>query len=308
MNNYIVGHKIPDSDSICSAISLSYLLSKINKDEVYIPVRQGDISKETQFILDKFEFKIPDLKTSFKNEKTYLVDHSDLRLAPDDILEAKVLGIIDHHKLGDITTNEPLECWIKPVGCTATIIHHMFFFYDIDIPANIAGLMLSAILSDTVIFKSPTCTTADIKVVEELSKIANIDDIYSFGIEIFKHKSDINNSSINNLILRDFKDFNINNNLVAVSQLELIDNSLIEDIKQDLMIEMIKAKNEKGFHSFILLITDIMKEGSDVLVISDSYHSIEAAFDIAVIDNHFWKDGLMSRKKQVIPLLEKFIK
>ena len=157
MPNYVVGHKIPDSDSICSAIALSYLKTTLGEETV--PARLGELTPETMFILDKFGFEQPELKTSYAGEGVYVVDHSDIELAPDDIDEATILGIIDHHKLGDLTTSTPLEIWVRPVGCTNTIIKMMYDFHNVEIPKNIAGAMLCAILSDTVIFKSPTCTT-----------------------------------------------------------------------------------------------------------------------------------------------------
>ena len=175
MSAYAVGHKVPDSDSICSAIALSYLKTTIGEDVK--PARLGELSPETLFILDKFGFEQPELKLSFADtDGIYVVDHSDRIQGPDDIDDSTVLGIIDHHKLGDITTSTPLEIWVRPVGCTNTIIKMMYDFHGIEIPKNIAGAMMCAILSDTVIFKSPTCTTADIKCVEALAEIAGIED------------------------------------------------------------------------------------------------------------------------------------
>ena len=148
---YTCGHTTPDSDSICSAISLGYLLNKIGREA--IPARQGPVSPETQFILDKFGFEAPLLKTQFAGEELFITDYSDKGQAPADIDQATVVGIVDHHKLGDITTSTPLECWIRPVGCTNTIVKEMYDYHGVEIPANIAGIMLCAILSDTVIFK-----------------------------------------------------------------------------------------------------------------------------------------------------------
>ncbi|MCK4738282.1 MAG: DHH family phosphoesterase, partial [Sulfurimonas sp.] len=165
MSTYIFGHTNPDSDSIIGAISLAYLKNQLGED--CIPTRQGNISAETQFILDKFRADVPELKTSVAGENVYLVDFSDKAQAPKDIMQATILGIVDHHKLGDLTTDTPLECWIRPIGCTNTIIKEMYDYHNIEIPKNIAGMMLCAILSDTVIFKSPTCTKIDTKVVKE---------------------------------------------------------------------------------------------------------------------------------------------
>ncbi|KZN51272.1 manganese-dependent inorganic pyrophosphatase [Pseudoalteromonas luteoviolacea] len=302
MAMYVVGHKIPDSDSICGAIALSYLKNQIGEEA--IPTRLGDISPETQFILDRFGFEAPELKLSYAGEEVYIVDHTEKTQAPDDIDEATVVGVVDHHKLGDLTTSTPLECWIRPVGCSNTIIKMMYDFYGVEIPKDIAGLMLGAILSDTVIFKSPTCTTADIKCVEVLAEIAGIEDFKAFGMEMFKVKSAVEGTPARDLVMRDFKDFNMNGNLVGIGQLEVIDLSVFDEIKADLEADIAKLKEEGGRHSVLLLLTDIMKEGSQMLIASNDEGIIEKAYGQAPEQSRVWLDGVLSRKKQVVPPLQ----
>jgi manganese-dependent inorganic pyrophosphatase len=302
MPNYVVGHKIPDSDSICSAIALSYLKTTLGEET--LPARLGDLTPETLFILDKFGFEQPMLKTSYAGEGVYIVDHSDLVLAPDDIGEATILGIIDHHKLGDLTTSTPLEIWVRPVGCTNTIIKMMYDFYDVEIPKNIAGAMLCAILSDTVIFKSPTCTTADIKCVEALAAIAGIEDYKALGMDMFRVKSAVEGTPIRDLVMRDFKDFNMNGNKVGIGQLEVIDLKVFDDIKAELEADIIKLKAEGERHSVLLLLTDIMQEGSELLVVSDNAELTEQAYGKATTNDKVWLDGVLSRKKQIVPQLQ----
>jgi len=302
MPNYVVGHKTPDSDSICSAIALSYLKTTLGEETV--PARLGELSPETMFILDKFGFEQPELKTSFAGEGIYIVDHSDRIQGPDDIDDATILGIIDHHKLGDITTSTPLEIWVRPVGCTNTIIKMMYDFYDVAIPKNIAGAMMCAILSDTVIFKSPTCTTADIKCVEALAEIAGIDDAKALGMEMFEVKSAVLGTPIRDLVLRDFKDFNMNGNLVGIGQLEVLDLAIFDEMKPELVADIAKLKAEGNRHTVLLLLTDIMKEGSEMLVISDNADLTEKAYGKATVDGKLWLEGVLSRKKQVVPPLQ----
>lgn len=302
MPNYVVGHKIPDSDSICSAIALSYLKSTLGEETV--PARLGELSPETLFILERFGFEQPELKTSYAGESLYIVDHSDRVQGPDDIDDATILGIIDHHKLGDITTSAPLECWIRPVGCTNTIIKMMYDFHGVEIPKDIAGAMMCAILSDTVIFKSPTCTTADIKCVEALAEIAGIEDPKALGMEMFKVKSAVEGTPVRDLVLRDFKDFDMNGNLVGIGQLEVIDLSIFDEMKADLEADIAALKAEGNRHSVLLLLTDIMKEGSEVLVVSDNADLTEKAYGKASVDGKVWLDGVLSRKKQVVPPLQ----
>jgi len=302
MPNYVVGHKTPDSDSICSAIALSYLKTTLGEETV--PARLGELSPETMFILDKFGFEQPELKTSFAGEGIYIVDHSDRIQGPDDIDDATILGIIDHHKLGDITTSTPLEIWVRPVGCTNTIIKMMYDFYDVAIPKNIAAAMMCAILSDTVIFKSPTCTTADIKCVEALAEIAGIEDAKALGMEMFEVKSAVLGTPIRDLVLRDFKDFNMNGNLVGIGQLEVLDLAIFDEMKPELTADIAKLKTEGNRHTVLLLLTDIMKEGSEMLVISDNADLTEKAYGKATVDGKVWLDGVLSRKKQVVPPLQ----
>jgi len=307
MSVYVCGHKTPDSDSIVGAISISYLKNQLEKEE-YIAARQGDISAETEFILNKFGGKLPELKTSVAGEKVYLVDDSDSMLFQDDIKEATILGIIDHHKLGDLTTSTPLEAWIRPVGCSNTIVKEMYDFYDVEIPKNIAGIMMCAILSDTVIFKSPTCIKADTKAVKELAKIAGIENPKEIGMEMFKVKSAVEGTPIRDLVMRDFKDFNMSGTKVGIGQLEVVDLSIFDDMKEDLLKDLETLRTEGGRHSVLLLLTDIMKEGSELLISSEDTSKIEAAFDTKSTDSKMWLDGVLSRKKQIVPFLEKVFK
>ena len=302
MLTYIFGHTSPDSDSIIGAISLSYLKNQLGEDTV--PTRQGKISPETEFILNKFGGTLPELKTSVAGEEVYIIDYSDKAQAPDDIMDATILGIVDHHKLGDLTTSTPLECWIRPVGCSNTIVKEMYDYHDIEIPKDIAGMMLCAILSDTVIFKSPTCTKVDTKACKELAKIAGIEDYKALGMEMFIVKSAVEGASPRELTTRDYKKFAMGDVTVGVGQLEVVDLSVFDKMKDDLFEDMKKLKEEDGLHTCVILLTDIMTEGSQALVVSDDNSKFETAFDIKLEDNQAWLPGVLSRKKQIIPFLQ----
>lgn len=302
MSTYIFGHTNPDSDSIVGAISLAYLKNKLGED--CVATRQGDISPETEFILNKFNTNAPELKTSYAGEKVYLVDFSDLAQAPKDIKEATILGIVDHHKLGDITTDTPLECWIRPIGCSNTVIKQMFDYYKVDIPENIAGMMMCAILSDTVIFKSPTCTKEDTKAVKELSQICGIEDYKALAMEMFIAKSAVDGASARNLNTRDYKAFDMNGTKVGIGQLEMVDISVLDNRIDELFEDMKLMKAEDSLHTIAILLTDIMKEGSRLLVLSDDVSKVENAFNVKIENNQAWLDGVLSRKKQVIPFLQ----
>jgi len=303
MSAYIFGHTTPDSDSIVGALSLSYLKNQLGEDT--IAVRQGEVNPETAFILDRFGFEAPALKTEFAGENVYLIDFMERSQSPKDIDEATILGIVDHHKMGDLKTDTPLEMWVRPVGCSNTIVKEMFDHHNVEIPKDLAGMMMCAILSDTVIFKSPTCTKTDTKAVKVLADIAGIDDPKALGMEMFIVKSDVLNDTKEDLVLRDFKDFSMGGNTIGVGQLEVVDLSVFDTMKEELFGAMQKIKDEGERHTVLLLLTDIMQEGSQLLVLSDDNAKIESAFDVSLADNQVWLPKVMSRKKQVIPFLEK---
>ena len=217
MNIYVVGHKNPDTDSIGSAIVVAYLWNKwretgkmkdvMNVDEEAIPARQGDQNPETEFVLNKLGFELPELLTDGAGKKLILVDHSEKSQTVDNIDQAEIVAVIDHHKIGDITTPNPILFINLPVGCTMTVLKILFDVTGVEIPPNIAGLMLAGILSDTVAFKSVTTTEKCKKVAEELAKIAGIDDMMAFAMEMFKAKSDVAGKSPIDLLLETTKTF-----------------------------------------------------------------------------------------------------
>jgi len=302
MKLYTCGHKTPDSDSIVSAISLAYLQTQLGHQA--IAARQGELNPESEYILKAFQLETPILKTSYAGENIFITDYNNYAEAPDDLKEATLIGIVDHHKLGGLMTSAPLECWIRPVGCTNTILKEMYDYYEVDIPENIAGAMMSAILSDTVMFKSPTCTPVDKRAVEELAKIANIDDPIAFGLDMFKVKSAIDGVPARELILRDFKNFDMHGHKVGVGQLETVDLSVFNKMKPELLSDLEVLRKEEGYDTVLLLLTDIMRMGSQILVSTESSERIEKAWGIKPENNEFWLEGCLSRKKQIIPFLE----
>ena len=305
MSALVIGHMNPDTDSIISAIAAADLYARRGIDVT--AAAQGAPTPETAFVLEKFGLPAPKIVTDVAGQDIFLVDFSDLPQAPQGMDSATVLGIVDHHKLGDVTTASPIEAWIWPVGCTSTVIKNMYDFYGVEIPRAIAGGMLCAILSDTVIFKSPTCTEADKQAVEDLAAIAGVEDVVALGMEMFKVKSAVDGTPMRDLVFRDYKDFDMNGNKVGIGQLEVVDLSILEAVKDGLREEIARVKGE-GRHSVFLLLTDIMKEGSELLIVSDDPAVVEAAFGVKVDGDTVWLPGVMSRKKQVVPNFEKAFK
>lgn len=299
---YTCGHKIPDSDSIIGAIAMAYLQKELGHETK--AVRQGEINPETAYILEKFKLETPELKTSFAGCDLFMVDYNNYTEGPDDLKEANLVGIADHHKLGGLVTSAPLDVWIRAVGCSNTVIKEMFDYYKVAIPKDIAGAMMCAILSDTVIFKSPTCTKIDTRICKELAAIAEVEDFKAIGMEMFKVKSQVDGVAPRELVKRDFKNFEMNGYKVGIGQLEVVDLSLLDPIKDDLIKDIKALKDEEGYDSVILVLTDIIAMGSQMLVATNSLDTVEKAWNIKVENDQFWLKGCLSRKKQVIPFLE----
>jgi len=304
MSVYVVGHKNPDTDSVTAAIAYAELMKA--KGEDYIPCVQGEINPETKVVLDKFGFSTPELLTDATGKKIALVDHSDLMQAPDNLSDGEVVAIIDHHKIGDVTTNNPILFCAMPVGCTGTVLNILYRLNEVPVDSKVAGLMLSAILSDTVNFKSPTCTDDDKAAVAELAKIAGIDDTDELFMDMLKAKSSVDGIPADKLLNRDYKDFDMNGNKVGCGQLELATLDQVADIRDDLYKAMQDQKAAGGHHTILLMLTDVVNEGTDLMVLSDDEPLIESAFG-AKLDgkNSMYIDGMLSRKKQTVPNLQK---
>lgn len=295
----VFGHMNPDTDTIVSAIAYADLASKRGFEAK--AVAQGEVNPESAFVLDKFGLTAPEVVTSVAGQKVAIVDTTELTQLPADIAEAEVLAVTDHHKLGDLSTANPLEMWVWPAGCTCTVLKNMYDFYGVEVPKGIAGAMLCAILSDTVMFKSVTCTPADKKAVEELAKIAGVSEPMDLGMEMFKVKSAVDGTPMRDLVFRDYKDFDMGGHGVGIGQLEVVDLDILKPYVDGLYEEIQKVKEEKGHHTIMLMLTDIMKEGTEMLYVSDDKDVFKKSFGIDAGDRSFWLQGCMSRKKQVVP-------
>lgn len=305
MSVNVVGHSSPDTDSVAAAISYANYLKATGTDAVAcVQAAAADLSPETKLVLDKFGLAAPEKLTDAAGKKMALVDFSDIAQAPANIGSADVVGIVDHHKIGDITTNGPIFFYAQPVGCTCTVLHEMYVNNKVELPKNIAGAMLCAILSDTVNFKSPTCTEADKKAVAALKVVAGVTDTDSLFMEMLKAKSAVDGYPIKDLIFRDYKDFDMKGKKVGVCQLELATLDQVAAIRGDLLkgLEAVKAE---GRHSVLMMLTDVVKEGTELVVLSDEPALIEQAFGQKLSGGTMWIDGMMSRKKQTIPPLQK---
>ena len=332
----VFGHKNPDTDSVIGAIALAELQTQRGMPSS--PRIQGPTGPETNFVMERFNIKPPRITESVAGRQVSLVDFSDVTQAPHGFDSCSIVSIVDHHKLGNVTTAAPLEMWVWPVGCSNTILKAMYDFYGGYVPTYLAGGMLCAILSDTVLFKSPTTTDADRKAAEELAEIAGVKDMMALGMDMFRAKSDLNDAP-DNIFQRDYKEFELNGRKVGIGQIELMDAAMIDPIKDELFRSARRLLEGNGCHTVLFLATDIMKEGSQMLVVSRDPSVTEKAFSVTLnpykltklrkaapdyrkesdSDYHHlepssgtpwadrlaeqWMPGMMSRKKQVLPFL-----
>ncbi len=300
----VVGHSNPDTDSVTAAIAYANFLNATGADaKACMQISAENLNPESKVVLEKFGLAAPEEITDAAGKDVALVDFSDVAQAPANIGDANVVGIVDHHKIGDIVTNSPIFFYAKPVGCTGTVLLEMYKSNNVDLPKDIAGGMLCAILSDTVNFKSPTCTDADKAAVAELLEITGVTDQDALFMEMLKAKSSVEGVSMKDLVFRDYKDFDMNGKKVGIGQIELATLDQVADIRDGLYkaVEEVKAD---GRHSVLFMLTDVVKEGTDLMVVSDDPAVIEGAFSGKIEGQSMWIDGMMSRKKQVVPSLQ----
>lgn len=242
-----------------------------------------------------------------EREQVILVDHNERGQAVEGIEEAKVVEIIDHHRLGGIQTSEPIYTHAEPVGCTATIVANMHWQNDVEIPASIAGLLLSAILSDTVLFKSPTCTEYDKKTAERLAEIAGV-DINEYGMAMLKAGSGIGDMTPAEIAKNDLKEFQIGDYRIIVSQISVMDTKEVMDLEPQLIEAMSGICEKEGFDMSLVMVTDILEEATYLLYAGSPKTLIGEAFKKDASGTHVYLPGVMSRKKQIIPPLSEAVK
>lgn len=301
----VVGHSNPDTDSVTAAIALAALLNAQGQEaKACMQSNADNLNPESKTVLDRFGLAMPEEITDAAGKKVALVDFSDKAQAPANIDDAEVVTIVDHHKIGDVTTNTPILFRNEPVGCTGTVLNKMFKDAGVTIPKDVAGGMLAAILSDTVNFKSPTCTDDDKAAVAELKSVAGVSDTEELFMSMLKAKSAVDGVPAKDLLFRDYKDFDMKGNKVGVGQLELATLDQVSAIRDDLLAAMKEVKAD-GRHSVLLMLTDVVKEGTDLVVVSDDAALIEKAFAGNLEGTSMWIEGMMSRKKQTVPNLQK---
>lgn len=304
MSILVFGHKNPDTDTICSAIAYAELKGKLGKDVK--AVRLGEVNEEIKFVLDYFKVEKPELIESVSGKEIMLVDHNERTQTADGFEEAKILELVDHHRISNFNVDEPLYVRMEPVGCTATIILKLFKENNLLPSPTTAGLMLSAIVSDTLLFKSPTCTECDVKAGKELAEIAGV-NVEEYGLEMLKAGTALGGKSEAELINMDMKIFEVDGSKIGVAQVNTVNEAELLERKEKLLAEINNIINKEGLKFFIFAITNILSNDSTGIVAGDGNTVIEKAFNEKIDNNLIALKGVVSRKKQIIPPLTKAI-
>ena len=299
----VFGHQSPDTDAIVAAKAYSYLQNKLGYDTEAVAL--GEPNEETQFVLNYFDDPTPRVITKASDEvdSVMLVDHNEHQQSVSDIEDVTVTHVVDHHRIANFSTSSPLFYRAEPVGCTSTILMKMFDEYKIEIPAQLAGLMLSAIISDTLLLKSPTTTDDDKAAVIALAEIADV-DYKTYGLEELKAGTNLSSKSEAELIEQDAKSFEMGGKNIRIDQINTVDLDEVFARQDKLEAAMAADAKEKGYDLFLVLVTNILDSDSRLLVWGEPTDVVEKAFNTTLTNNTASLPGVVSRKKQVVPPLQ----
>ena len=297
---YIFGHKNPDTDAISSAIIMADFEQQTGNTEA-TPYRLGEVGPETQYALNHFNVDTPELLSDdLNNQNVILVDHNEFQQSADTIDKSSIQHVVDHHRISNFETAGPLYYRAEPVGCTATILYKMYKERGFEIKPEIAGLMISAIISDSLLFKSPTCTQEDIDAAEALKSIADV-DLESYGLEMLKAGASTTDKTASELLNMDAKSFNMGDYITRIGQVNTVDIDEVFQRQEELEKAMLEVSTNEKYDLFVLLVTDIINSDSKILVVGAEKDKVGNAFNVKLDNNTAFLPGVVSRKKQVVP-------
>lgn len=296
----IFGHKNPDTDSITSSLVMANLERKLGKDVE--ACRLGKINKETEYILNYLGIEAPTLIEDVEEgTEVILVDHANPAESIPSLEKAKILKIVDHHMVA-LNTSYPIYYRAEPVGCTQTIIYKLYRENGVEIDKTIATLMLSAIISDTLLFKSPTCTEEDVKISKELAKIAEI-DVDTYGMDMLKAGTDLSSFSIDEILSLDAKKIDLKDKKAIIAQVNTASIDEVLKMKSELEEGIKKSIEKNELDIFMFVITDIVNSTSKGIVLGKHADIAEKAYNEKIVDNIIELKGVVSRKKQIVPIM-----
>ena len=306
-NILIFGHKNPDTDTICSSIVYNNLKRIQGMDTE--AVRLGEINDETKYALEYFNVSLPRLVEEVEEgQNVILVDHNEFQQSANGIEKAVIREVIDHHRIANFETAAPLYYRAEPLGCTATILKKIYEEQNVNIDKQMAGLMLSAIISDSLLFKSPTCTLQDKVAAEELAKIAEVDE-QEYGLAMLKAGASTTDKTAETLISLDAKEFVLGADKLVVAQINTVDANEVAERKEELVKAINAELSSKGLAAYVFVITNILTSDSEVLVLGEKQDKVAAAFGKTLENDFMTLEGVVSRKKQVVPqITEEFSK
>ena len=298
----VFGHQNPDTDAIGAAIAFANLQKELGKDAEAVAL--GEPNEETTFALNHFGLTAPRVVETVANEveQVMLVDHNEFQQSVSDIEKVEILAVVDHHRIANFQTANPLYYRAEPVGCTSTIILKLYKENNVEVPKNIAGMMLSAIVSDTLLFKSPTCTQEDVQAAKELAEIAGV-DLEGYGLEMLKAGTNLGTKSAAELIDLDAKSFPMGGSNLRIAQVNTVDLAEVFARQAELESAMQEANAANGYDLFVLVVTNILDSDSEILIVGEPKENVEKAFNVTLDNNRALLKGVVSRKKQVVPQL-----
>jgi len=298
----VFGHQNPDTDAIGAAIVFAHLQNELGKDVEAVAL--GTPNEETQFALSTFGLEAPRVITSVKPEadSVMLVDHNEFQQSAVDIADVAILSVVDHHRIANFETANPLYYRAEPVGCTSTIVLKLYKEANVSVPKEIAGIMLSAIVSDTLLFKSPTCTPEDVAAAKELAEIAAV-DVESYGLDMLKAGTNLSTKSVDTLLDLDAKSFPMGDKKVRIAQVNTVDIAEVLERQAEFEQVMAAENGRNGYDLFLLVITNILDSDSELLVVGEPKANVQEAFGVTLNNNRAFLPGVVSRKKQVVPQL-----
>lgn len=300
----VFGHQNPDSDAIGSSVAFAYLAKEawgLDTEAVAL----GTPNEETAYVLDYFGVQAPRVVESAKAEgveTVILTDHNEFQQSISDIKDVTVYGVVDHHRVANFETANPLYMRLEPVGSASSIVYRMFKENGVSVPKELAGLLLSGLISDTLLLKSPTTHASDIPVAKELAELAGV-NLEEYGLEMLKAGTHLSSKTAAELIDIDAKTFELNGEAVRVAQVNTVDINDILARQEEIEVAIQEAIVTEGYSDFVLMITDIVNSNSEILALGSNMAKVEAAFEFTFENNHAFLAGAVSRKKQVVPQL-----
>ena len=300
---FVFGHQNPDSDAIGSSYGYAYLKRQLGVDAEAVAL--GTPNEETAFVLDYFGVEAPRVVESAQSEgvnQVILTDHNEFQQSISDIKDVEVIEVVDHHRVANFETANPLMMRLEPVGSASSIVYRMFKENNVEVPKEVAGLLLSGLISDTLLLKSPTTHASDPAVAAELAEIAGV-NLEEYGLAMLKAGTNLSSKSAEELIDIDAKTFELNGNQVRVAQVNTVDIPEVLERLSDIKAAINASMTANGYDDFVFMITDIVNSNSEIIALGAHPEKSEAAFNFTLADDHAFLAGAVSRKKQVVPQL-----